>query len=465
MGLGALVPWRRREAVRSDWPPLSLDEWVSMFSLPGSWSYQQTLGGNEGAEPIGRDFTGLVTGGFETNSIVFACELCRVMHFAEATFKYRRFNNGRPGPLFGDATLEQLEQPWAGGTTGDLLSRMLLHADFGGAAFVTRVATAPGKARLQLLRPDWMTIIIGSKGYADHPKWAPDSELVGYLYQPGGPGGGATPVRYAAEEVAMFAPLPDPDQQFRGMSWLRPVLTDVAGDKAATVHKLKFFQNGATPNMIVNLDVQGTREEFQAWVDLFREGYEGNINAYKTLFLSKAVDTKVVGSDFNQMDFRQTVGVSETRIAACAGVPPVVVGLSEGLQGSSLNAGNYNSARRRFSDGTMRPLWRNAAGSLAQVVTPPAGAHLWYDVRDVAFLKEDEKDQAQVQMYQAQAIRQLLDAGYKPDAVVEAVIADDLQQLVGQHSGLFSVQLQPAGTTFPPVTPNGSKTPAPKEVP
>lgn len=441
---------------RQDWPAISLDDFLGMFSglQWGAYTLNQTTAGS--VETIGQDFPGLVDGAYCHSSIVFACELVRMQHFAEATFKYRRFDKGRPGALFGDQSLVLLEQPWAGGTTGDLLSRMLLHADFAGSAFITRL---PGR-QLQLLRPDWVTIVVGSKRYADAPRWAPDSELVGYLYQPGGPAGGQDPVAYSATEVAQFCPVPDPLAQFRGMSWLRPVLQDVLGDRAATVHKLKFFQNGATPNMIINLDVQGTREEFQAWVDLFREGYEGNLNAYKTLFLEKAVDTKVVGSDFQQMDFKQTVGVSETRVAACAGVPPVVVGLSEGLQGSSLNAGNYNSARRRFGDGTMRPLWRNAAGSLAQLISVPTGAQLWYDDRDIAFLRDDQKDLSQVQLFQAQTIRQLVDAGYVADTVVAAVTANDLTLL--KHSGLFSVQLQPPGTGLPAASLNGSaQTPAP----
>jgi hypothetical protein len=40
-----------------------------------------------------------------------------------------------------------------------------------------------------------------------------------------------------------------------------------------------------------------------------------------------------------------------------------------------------------------------------------------------------------------------VDAGFEADSVVQAVTAGDLTRLV--HSGLFSVQLQPAGSTQP----------------
>jgi hypothetical protein len=61
------------------------------------------------------------------------------------------------------------------------------------------------------------------------------------------------------------------------------------------------------------------------------------------------------------------------------------------------------------------------AGSLANIVDVPAGAELWYDDRDISFLQEDMKDEAEIQQTQANAIRSLIDAGYEPDSVVDAV--------------------------------------------
>ncbi|MFD6684207.1 hypothetical protein ACFWDD_32420, partial [Micromonospora parva] len=99
------------------------------------------------------------------------------------------------------------------------------------------------------------------------------------------------------------------------------------------------------------------------------------------------------------------------------------------------------------ADGTMRPLWRNAAGSLAALVDVPAGAELWYDDRDISFLQEDRKDLAEIQGIQSRTIRQLVDAGYEPDSVVQAIEAEDMTLL--RHSGLYSVQLQKPGATDP----------------
>jgi phage portal protein BeeE len=247
--------------------------------------------------------------------------------------------------------------------------------------------------------------------------------------------------------VAHFAPTPDPEAQFRGMSWLTPIVREVMADKAATQHKLKFFENAATPNMVVKLNLDDL-EKMRAFIENFREQHESVDNAYKTIFLSAGADLTVVGSTLEQMEFKVTQGAGETRIAAAAGVPPVVVGLSEGLQAATYS--NYGQARRRFADGTMRPLWGDIAGSLEQIMPAPSGSELWYDDRDIAALQEDKKDAAEVLNLKSSAINTLVTAGYTRQSVVAAVEAGDLEQLVEDPNSV-SVQLQA-----------GSKTPTPQ---
>jgi phage portal protein BeeE len=256
-------------------------------------------------------------------------------------------------------------------------------------------------------------------------------------------GGRSDPVTLLPDEVCHFSPKPDPMARFRGMSWLTPVLQEVMADKAATRHKLKFFDNGATPNMAIKFDKDTRPEAFQDFVQKFNDAHRGADNAYKTMFLAGGADVTPLSMDFRQMDFKVTQGAGENRLAVAAGVPAAILGISEGLQGSSLNAGNFSAARRLFVDSTMRDLWAKAAASLAVLLTPPAGARLWYDDRDIPFLREDEKDAAEIQFLEAQTLRQLLDAGWDPDTAKAYLLSGDLSLL--KHSGLFSVQLQPAG--------------------
>ena len=406
-------------------------------------------------ERIENDFEGYVEGAYKRNGPVFACILARQMVFSEARFQFQQMRNGRPGDLFGTPDLALLENPWPGGTTGELLARMEQDGSLAGNFYATtaddegrfgRAATGPGR-RVVRMRPDWVTLILDSRS---HDPYALDAKVVGYLYDPRSMSvaGVNTPSEKAVlllpNEVAHFSPIPDPAARFRGMSWMTPVLREIQSDNSATSHKDAVFRNAATPSMVVKFARETTPDLFDQFVTRFKASHQGVDNAFKTLFLGGGADVTPLTFDFRQLEFSQTQGKGESRIASAAGVPPSWVGFSEGLQGSALNAGNFSAARRRFADGTIRTLWRQAAAALQVLVTPPAGSRLWYDARDAAFLREDRKDAAEIQRQQAATIRQLTDAGYTPDSVVRAVQAEDWSLL--EHTGLFSVQLQPPGT-------------------
>src|ERR1044072_7235601 len=155
------------------------------------------------------------------------------------------------------------------------------------------------------------------------------------------------------------------------------------------------------------------------------------------------VDVTPLSYDFRAMDFSAVIGKGESRIASAAQVPASWVGFSEGMQGSALNSGNMAANRRRFADGTIRTLWAKAAASLAVLVDVPSDSVLWYDESGVAFLREDERDRAEIMRIDATAVNTVILAGYEPDAALDAVYADDIRKLTGKHTGLVSVQMQP----------------------
>jgi hypothetical protein len=162
------------------------------------------------------------------------------------------------------------------------------------------------------------------------------------------------------------------------------------------------------------------------------------------------------------LDFKVVQGAGETRIAAAAGVHPVIVGLSEGLQGSSLNAGNFGQARRQFSEGTLSTLWRNVSSSLATLVPPPSGAELVVDTRDIPFLREDAKDAAEIAQIEASTIVSLGAGGYKRPSIIAAVVARDMT-LLEEDPNWITVQLQAAagGSAAAAAKPQVPAAPAP----
>lgn len=432
------------------------------FSQAPFWSYPDSLGlpflstwNKPDQEKIEADFEGYVNGALKGDGIIHACIARRMSIFAQARFQWVRYNAGAQGTPFGNEELSLIERPWPGGMTIHLLARAELDASVAGNFWAT---TADDKGRfghasrggpnrrIVHMRPDWVTVII------DAPSGNPnalDAKTVGVLYKaPIVNGKEAPEVVLLPDEVCHYAPDPDPVARYRGRSWITPVINEIKADKAATKHKLKFFENAATPNVAVSLAKEITPEQFTKFVDQMNKNHKGVENAYKTLYTAGGADVTVIGADMKQLDFKATQGAGETRIASAAGVHPVLVGLSEGMQGSSLNAGNFNAARRLTADTTMRYLWATFAASLQSLLElpkGPAGVELWPDLRNVSFLQEDLKDQAEIQVKEATALQALGAAGFDPDASVEFLATNDLMKLKGKHSGLFSVQLQPPG--------------------
>lgn len=406
----------------------------------------QTTWGKTPAETIGSNFEAMVDGALKQSAVVSAVEMVRLSVFSQARFRWQRTTNGRPGDMFGTEALSLLERPWVGGTTSDLLAKMILHADFAGNAYVARLGD-----ELVLLRPDWTDIVLAPRVVdLGNESAEVGFKRVGYAYYQGGDRTSKTPpVVFLPTEVAHFAPMPDPCANYRGMSWLTPVLREVESDKQATEHKSKFFENAATPNLAVTLPKEIDPNDFDLFVESMERSHKGAENAYKTLYLAGGADPTVIGANFQQLDFKATQGAGETRIAAASGVGSIIANLSEGMQGSSLNAGNYTAAKRRFGDITMRQLWTNAASSLEVVVPPPPAAYLVVDDRGIAFLRDDQSDRAQVAASEAQIIRTLGDGGWTPESI-KAAMAGDYDWSLLQPSGLLPVQLQPPGSGATP---------------
>jgi len=427
---------RRLVAARdNETTSLSIYDWARMHR-PGA---QVNYGGQQyQAFQLGAGAPG--AGLYESDSVVFACEAKRVAVFSEARFQFQQLRNGRPGDLFGTADLAVLEEPWPGATTRDLLAVAELDVPQSGNSYWIRDQDG------FLIRLEPANVKILTEASVDPTSgFRVGERLIGYAYM----AERDKVTIFSPREIAHYKPIPSRNQ-FLGQSWLSPCLPDVDADQQMTEHKRVQLRNGANLSYVVSFDASVTEDQFNRFIESYKDAYEGGAqNAGKTLFLAGGADVKTVSQTFENLALKATQGATETRIAAAAGTHPVIVGLSEGMQGSSLNAGNYGAAKRNFVDGTMRPLWGAFAAAFQWLVNVPPSTRLWYDDRDIAFLREDVADQADILAKDAQAARTLIDAGYKPDAVVDALRARDLSRLLGQHSGLYSVQLQPAGAPAP----------------
>lgn len=413
------------------------------FPYPqGLYPPKPSLGFKE--EPIRDTFSDYAQYAYLNNPVIFALMERRRQVFSQAHFRFQQLRDGVPGRFFGKPELEILDGPGRKDSGQDLMSQAIQHADLSGNAFILRSPTG-----LSCLRPDWVTLVAGSRRYPEQGGVAIDAEVIGLAYFPGGKYSGADPVVILPNQFAHFKPTPDPTARFKGISWLKPAIREIMADSAATTHKLMFFENGATPSTVVSLDPAITPENFKKWVEIFDENHSGALNAYKTLYLGGGADVEVVGANLRQLDFKVTQGAGETRLAAAAGVPPIIAGFSEGL--ASATYSNYGQARRALSDITLWDLWGKMSNALESIIPPPDGSRIWVDPSQIPFLQEDRKDAAEVANTQSSAINTYVTAGFTPESAVDAVNSGDVARL--KHTGKVSVQLQDPNAKPEPVPP------------
>lgn len=414
--------WRDRRAAGGD-RAAARQAFAGMFQ-----SY-----GEPNAERVISSYQEFAEKAFAGNSVIFGLSLARMLLFTEARAVFRDRSTKK---LSRTDALARLENPWPGGTLADLLARMEQDATLAGNAYVRDAG-----AQLERLRPDWVTIVSEVIEADDGHQLR---QVIGVIYDPVG-----DPDRdidfYPIDEVAHWAPIPDPLANWRGVSWLTPILRELNADFAMTEHREAFFRHAATPNMVVKYTGKMTREQVERIGARLAARHGGPANAGRTLVLDEGADLQVVGANLRDVQFDELQSAGENRMAVAAQVPAIVAGLKEGLDSAAWSM--YRQALRRFADQTMRPNWRGVFAALATLIEIPDGAELWYDVSDIAALQESEQESAQTTQTNAGTLSTLLTAGFTPDSAKAAVISGDLSLL--EHSGLYSVQLREPGAQDP----------------
>ena len=326
--------------------------------------------------------------------------------------------------------------------------RMEQDISYAGNAFVARGRNG----ELFRLLPSHCSYVLGSDMM---PEWKedvavsvpPDITVLAIIYDPNGPD---TPkdmrqerIVFLKGEFAHWKPEPHPLFSWTGLSWVASLTAEVALESQIVDHQQKFFERGTVPSLVF-LSEGLDDEELTAAGNRLNESYGGTSNAYRNLFLSNVTDVRDVSTDFSKIGFDQLHGNIEVAVAMRSRIPSAILGTRDSLAGSSLNAGNFASARRLLTDGFISPhVW-----SLCEAMTPLApptssGAVLAPDMSNVLMLQEDQLDQARIVQLQMSTIASGVTSGFNPEDVVEKVVAGDLTEL--EHTGLASVQLQPIG--------------------
>ena len=395
--------------------------WEGMAS--GAAVYMGSYG-DPGKEKAISNLVGAARDAYQSNGAVFAVILVRLALFSEARFTFQSLVDKH---LFGGQNLQILEEPWPNCTTGELLARMEQDLSLAGNAYLWKAA----EDRLVRLPPDEVTIISQEiSGPTGHYR-----QIVGYDWDPSpvqnvAPGTDDRSEQaqtFTVDEIAHWSPYPDPRANFRGMSWLTPVLRDTQADSAMTGYKIAYLENMAAPNLLLKYQQKLRPDTVDAIAERMHAKYGGS-NAFRTFVLDQGADATVLDNALDRMGFADVQAAGVQRICMASGVDPILIGVGSGGRESSLA---YEQAMRKLGDVFMRPLWRSACAALQKLVpdVPPTGVRLWYDTSDIAALSQSETERAQTMQVSAAALLTLAQAGYTRESAKAALATGDVMQL------------------------------------
>lgn len=329
-----------------------------------------------------------------------------------------------------------------------LLMQLEQDVSYAGNAFVVR--TPEGLRRLD---PSRVSFALASDSM---PTWDGDTlvsvpydmRVIGLRYETSKGTSGAKDVEvFLPGEYAHWMPEPDPAAPWKGGSWVSSLVHDAALHSQIEHHKMKFFERGTVPSLVF-LSEGLDDDELTDAAQRADGAFGGTSNAYRNMFLSNVTDVRNVSTDFSKLGFDALHGSIEVAVAMRSRVPAAILGTRDSLAGSSLNAGNFSSARRLMVDGFFTPhAWSLCEALSVFAPSPDARRVLAPDLSAAMMLQEDALDQATILQTQMATIRSAVDSGFDPADVVDRVVTGDLTGL--KHTGRASVQLQPMDSNDP----------------
>jgi HK97 family phage portal protein len=336
----------------------------------------------------GVDLKSLIDEGYRRNVIVYCC----VNEIAQSAASPRYFlrNRKTQEEVEEHELLDVFARPAPGLSWYELIERVLIYQQVGGTAYIHK-GRAQGNAIVQLkpIRPERMQPVPDAQG-----------NIVRYEYRIEG----SDPQMVDPLDVATFH-LPDPLNDFHGLSPLAVAAIFGDIDTAAAIYLRDFFANGAMPMGLLKFKMPGVRPEDrrrvqQEWEETYGAGERTVVDPkrpsrwHNVGVLGGDVEYQALASEPAQLRLDAVWGMTESRLCATFGVPPAIIQARIGLQFSTYS--NQREARRSFWTETLVPIYRRLADGITRNVVAEVDEELEFafDLDSIPELQEDLNSRA-----------------------------------------------------------------------
>jgi len=333
-----------------------------------------------GAQYPTDNYANFASEGYGKNEIVHAC--IRELATAAASPRYYVQQSKREGLVEADPSTTPLGQLFTRPNTQDdmysWVEKFVTHLEVAGNVYVLKERNRSNRViNLWLLRPDRVSIKPG------------DMQRHTYLYTIDG-----RDYEIPAENIAHMA-FPNPGGDVYGMSPLSVLSRIVNLDLAMTDFAKVFFQNAGVPSGLLKIKKRiNSAEEAGVIRSRWRSTFGGTNNMHRVAILDDDASYQPMAAAPKDMDLTGLHYLTESRICAVFGVPPILISANVGLARSTY--ANYKEARLAFHGETVEPLISRIIRFLNNMMTPEFGTDYTLAVDFSAVLSplDDSNEQA-----------------------------------------------------------------------
>jgi hypothetical protein len=240
-----------------------------------------------------------------------------------------------------------------------------------------------------------------------------------------------------------------------GLGWVQVLAREIETDNEATTFIGALLKNNAMPGAILQTKTPNLSKEAAERIKRIFGQQLGGSQRGMTAVLD--ADTTYVAASFNlqQLEFPDLRNIAESRIAAAAGVPAVLVGLKVGID-AGIKA-TIREQREYFSETTLANYWRRLADQFTNdLASEFAGERLVvrFDTSQVKALAAQVKEQTQP-----------IKDGFAAGAVLLDEYRMKVLGLPELPNGLGQVLFVPTTTTVTPQAELGARPQLPPALP
>lgn len=270
----------------------------------------------------------------------------------------------------------------------------------------------------------------------------PDGYLLGWVYT--GPDGTQVPLR--ADEV-ILEKLPDPLDSFRGAGPVASILPNIEQQDYATRYQRNLFINGADPGGIITVPNKLTEPEFDELMERWREGHQGIARAGRVGVMENGAVWSTAGQTNKDLEYGNLRLANRDEIREAWRMHKAMLGTSD-----DVNRANAETGEEIFTAWQTTPRLERRRDTLNHKLLPMFGEqNAEFDFEDPS--PENTESAAQELLVKSQAAAALIDAGFDPSDVLEAVGLPDMDVA---EKATQEPALPPGWVPAPPALPSAA---------